>query len=158
VTDEAQPELFPVEKKRHRSPNGINLHRWLEGYGIDVLPYEQGRSGDARPANVIYGGRTVARLMRKDMDRAGTVIRCIQVSNPKCFEDVIIWAVWCFITAHFAHRPAQDAINHFRAIDIAVIRKRAQRIVCGSYGRGAKTWTAIYALLADAIIEKDMAA
>lgn len=149
---------FDDQKKRPRSPNGINVHRFLEGYGIDVLPYEAGRSGEARPANVIYGGRTVARLMRKDMDRIGLVIRCIQVSNPKCFDDVMIWSVWQFITAHFAHRPAQDAINHFRAIDVALIKKRAQRLVIGSYGRGTKTWPAIYTLLADAIIDRDMAA
>lgn len=149
---------FDDQKKRPRSPNGINVHRFLEGYGIDVLPYEAGRSGEARPANVIYGGRTVARLMREDINRIGLVIRCIQVSNPKCFDDVMIWSVWRLITAHFAHRPAQDAINHFRAIDVALIKKRAHRLVIGSYGRGTKTWPAIYTLLADAIIDRDIAA
>ena len=47
----------------NRSPNGINVHRFLEGYGVKVLPYHMKR--DPRPANVVYGGRDVARLKRK---------------------------------------------------------------------------------------------
>lgn len=70
------------------------------------------------------------------------------------FDDVVIWSVWQLLTAHFAHRPPQEAINHFRSLDLAAIQKRAQRLVCGSYGRGTKTWTAIYTLLAHEIIEK----
>lgn len=155
MTDTLFPEL---EAKRPRSPNGINVHRFLEGYGIDVLPYTEARGWKERPANVIYGGRTVARLMRKDMDRAGLVIRCIQVSNPTCFDEVVIWAVWKVVEAHFAYRRPDEAITHFRAIDIAGIKKRAQRLSRGSYGRMSKTWPLLSALIADAIIEKEDAA
>lgn len=146
------------EKKRPRSPNGINVHSFLEGFGIDVLPYTEARGWKDRPANVIYGGRTISRLMRKDMDRTALVIRCIQVSNPQCFHDVAIWAVWRVIEAHFAHRKAPDVINVFRCIDIGSIQKRAHRLTNGSYGRMSKTWPVIACLLADAIIEKEMVA
>lgn len=153
------PALFPeLEHKRARSPNGINVHRFLEGYGIEVLPYTEARGWKDRPANVIYGGRTVARLMRKDIDRAGLVIRCIQVSSPVCFDDVVIWSVWQFISAHFAHRRPDEAISRFRAIDLHSIKKRAQRLSRGSYGRMSKTWPLLSGLIADAIIEKDDAA
>lgn len=153
------PPAAPAEKvsvRLPRSPNGINVHRFLEGYGIEVLPYTDARGWKDRPANTIYGGRTVGRLMRKDIDRTGTVIRCIQVSNPMCFEDVMIWSVWQFIGAHFAHRKPADAIDAFRSIDVAVIKKRAQRLTVGSYGRMTKTWPAIATLLASVIIERGL--
>lgn len=150
-----QETLFPMEPIRPRSPNGINVHRFLEGYGVKVLPYTEGRGWKDRPSNVVYGGRTIARLMRKDMDRAGLVVRCIQVSNPTCFDDVVIWAVWRVIEAHFAHRNPQEAIYSFRSIDISEVKKRATRLCMGSYGRMSKTWPVIAALMADAIVEKE---
>lgn len=146
------------ETKRPRSPNGVNVHRFLEGFGIDVLPYTEARGWKDRPANVIYGGRTISRLMRKDMERTALVIRCIQVSNPRCFEDVVVWGVWQLITAHFAHRKPTDVINLFRDVDVGAVTKRARRLSVGSYGRGTKTWPAIYTLLADAIVAKEMVA
>ncbi|MGV2099036.1 hypothetical protein [Rhizobium sp. 21-4511-3d] len=156
----SDPSLFPEEiaPRRPRSPNGINVHRFLEGYGVRVLPYTEARGWKERPSNVVYGGRTVARLMRKDIDRVGLVIRCIQESNPTCFDDVVIWSVWQFIGAHMAHRKPADVLNAFRAVDIAVIKKRAHRLTTGSYGRMSKTWPVIACLLADTIIEKEHAA
>lgn len=157
MSEDGERDLFgsPV---RPRSPNGINVHRFLEGYGVRVLPYTEARGWKERPANVVYGGRIVARLMRKDIERTGLVVRCIQASNPTCFDDVVIWSLWQFIGAHLAHRKPADVINIFRAVDIAQIRKRARRLSRGSYGRMAKTWTIIASLLADTVIEKDNAA
>lgn len=146
------------QQKRPRSPNGVNIHRFLEGYGIKVLPYSEARGWKDRPENVIYGGRTVGRLMRKNIDRTGLVIRCIQVSGPNCFDDVVIWSIWQFIGAHLAHRKPSDVIDHFRGIDLAQIKSRAHRLTVGSYGRMSKTWPVISTLLADTIIEKENAA
>jgi hypothetical protein len=155
-----EADLFPdaLEHKRPRSPNGINVHRFLEGYGVRVLPYTDARGWKDRPANVIYGARTVARLMRKDMDRAGLVVRCIQQSNANCFDDVVIWSVWQFIGAHMAHRKPAEVIKAFEGIDLAQIKKRAHRLANGSYGRMGKTWEKIASLLADAILDKEKAA
>lgn len=135
----------------NRAENGINLHRFCEGYGLRVRPYHESRT--PRPANTIYGGRTLKRLMRKDMDRAGLVIRCIQSSNPTCFDDVTVWATWCFVGAHFAQASPSVAVEAFRRVDLAKIRQRAQRLVVGDHGRMAKTATAISILLAQAIHE-----
>ncbi|MFN7090705.1 MAG: hypothetical protein ACK4P4_09175 [Allorhizobium sp.] len=142
----------------NRSPNGINLHRFLEGYGVRVLPYTEARGWAERPVNVVYGGRTVARLMRKDMDRAGLVIRCIQASDARCFDDVVIWSVWSFLSAHMANSRPHDAVNTFRSIDLGAIKRRASALTTGDTGRMAKTAAAIATLLADAIIPKDEAA
>jgi hypothetical protein len=136
-----------------RSENGINIHRFCEGYGVRVLPYRMKR--EPRPANVIYGGRSIGRLLRKDEDRTGLVIRCIQASNPTAFDDAVIWSVWCFIGAHKAQERAQDAISAFGLIDLAQIRQRAQRLVVGGSGRMAKTTTAVSILLAQAIMNED---
>lgn len=81
----------------NRSPNGINVHRFLEGYGVKVLPYHLKR--DPRPANVVYGGREVGRLMRKDIDRTGIASHnrsiLVPVSNWAAFGELgtnpIIW-------------------------------------------------------------------
>lgn len=155
---EATADLFGEPAKRPRLPNGLNLHRFLEGYGIQVQPYSEARSGKDRPANVIYGGRTIARLMRKDVDRTGLVIRCIQVSNPRCFDDVIIWSVWQFIVAHMALRRPTEVIDSFRGVDLSQIKKRAHRLAIGSYGRMGKTWPIISTLIADELITEDKAA
>lgn len=140
----------------NRAENGINLHRFCEGYGLRVRPYHESRT--PRPANTIYGGRYLKRLMRKDIDRAGLVLRCIQSSNPTCFEDVTIFATWCFVGAHFAQCQPAVAIEAFRRIDLAEIRQRAQRLAVGESGRMAKTATTISILLAQAIIHEDKAA
>ncbi|WP_174150139.1 hypothetical protein [Agrobacterium pusense] len=95
----------------NRSPNGINVHRFLEGYGVKVLPYHLKR--DPRPANVVYGGREVARLMRKDIDRTGITVRCIQASNPVCFDDIYLWSIWRFLSVHFPQSEARAAIGAF---------------------------------------------
>ncbi len=39
-----------------RSENGINIRRFLEGYGVKVHLYRE--STTQRPANVVYGGRS----------------------------------------------------------------------------------------------------
>lgn len=159
MTNHPAADLFPETiAKRPRSPNGINVHRFLEGYGIKVLPYTDARGWKDRPANVVYGGRTVARLMRRDIELTGLVVRCIQTSNPTCFDDVVILSVWRFISAHMAHRKATDVINEFGRVDLAHIKKRAHRLVNGSYGRMGKTWEKIGTLLADAMIEQEQAA
>lgn len=138
--------------------NGINVHRFLEGFGVKIRPYCEARTGKDRPPNVVFGGRTLARLMRKDIEMAGLVVRCIQASDATCFDDVVIWSVWCFIGAHMAHKKPQHAVNAFSLIDLGSIKRRAQCLTTGDSGRMAKTASAIATLLADAIIPKDEAA
>lgn len=142
--------------KRPRSPNGVNLHQFLAEFGVRVRPYHEGTR--SRPANVVFGGRTVSRLMRKDIERARTVIACIQASNPKSFDDVVIWSVWNFITAHFAYAPRADVVKQFRSIDVAEIQKRAARLASGDCARMGKTSEKIATLLADRLIDKEDAA
>jgi hypothetical protein len=131
------------------------VHRLLEEFGIRVKPYHERRS--PRPANVVYGGRTIARLMRKDMERSRTVIACIQVSNARCFDDVVIWSVWNFITAHYAYAKRQDVVTLFRGIDVGEVQKRAARLATGECARMGKTSEKIATLLADRLLEKEAA-
>lgn len=140
----------------NRSPNGINYWRFLEGYGVRVLPYHMKR--DPRPANVVYGGRQVGRLMRKDVDRTGLVIRCIQASNPVCFDDIYLWSVWRVLAVHFSQREARDAISAFSVIDIAELKECAQRLAIGEGGALAKSTSAVSLEFARAILIKDKAA
>lgn len=137
----------------NRSPNGINVHRFLEGYGVKVLPYHLKR--DPRPANVVYGGREVARLMRKDIDRTGTAVRCIQASNPVCFDDIYLWSVWRFLAVHFPHSDAREAIGAFSAVDVAQIKQAALRLSVGVGGALSKQTAAIGIELARAILQKE---
>lgn len=140
----------------NRSPNGINVHRFLEGYGVKVLPYHLKR--DPRPANVVYGGRQVARLMRKDIDRTGLTVRCIQASNPTCFEDIYLLSIYRFIGVHLPHSAAREAISAFSSIDIAAIKQDALRLSVGEGGALTKSTAAISMELARAILLKDKAA
>jgi hypothetical protein len=140
----------------NRSPNGINVHRFLEGYGVRVLPYHMKR--DPRPANVVYGGREIGRLMRKDLDRTGLVIRCIQASNPQCFDDVSLLSVWRFLIVHFSHRSPREAISAFSGVDIAELKKRAYRLTVGQGGALSKSTSAISQEFAREILMKDEAA
>ncbi|WP_320194977.1 hypothetical protein RMR10_011990 [Agrobacterium rosae] len=140
----------------NRSPNGINVHRFLEGYGVKVLPYHLKR--DPRPANVVYGGRQVARLMRKDIDRTGLTVRCIQASNPTCFEDIYLLSVYRFLGVHLPQSAPRDAINAFSGIDIALVKQNALHLSIGVGGALAKSTAAISIELARAIILRDKAA
>ena len=141
-----------------RSPNGVNVYRFLEGFGVRVRPYREGRSGADRPANVVYGGRTVARLIRIDAARAALAVQCIQESNPRCFDDYSILAVWQFLGAHAALERRRDVVRAFGGIDLAKIKKRALRLAKGEYGRMGKTSEKISSLIADALIPEEDAA
>lgn len=135
---------------------GVNVHRFLEGYGVKVRPYNESRT--PRPANVVYGGRYFRRLIHKDAERCGLTVRCIQASNPTCFDDIVVYSVWNVIGAHFPANRASSAISAFGRIDLAEIKKRAQRLCMGECGRLAKSATTISILLAQEIIDKDEAA
>ncbi|AOF91167.1 hypothetical protein [Sinorhizobium sp. RAC02] len=139
----------------NRQP-GVNLHRFLEGFGVKVRPYHESRT--PRPANIVYGGRYVRRLIHKDAERCGLTIRCIQASNPTCFEDVIVFSVWNVIGAHFATAAPRSVITAFGRTDLAEVKERALRLSVGEAGRLAKTVTTISILLAQEIIEEDHAA
>lgn len=140
----------------NRSPNGTNIRRFLEGYGVKVHLYRESKT--PRPANVVYGGRQIGRLIKKDPDRAGLVVRCIQTSNPVCFDDVTIWSVWCFLATHFPQSAPTAAIEAFSRTDLADVKKRALRLAIGPGGRLTKTAAAIAIVLAQDILNGDKAA
>ncbi|WP_026613085.1 hypothetical protein [Ensifer aridi] len=141
-----------------RSPNGQNFHRWLEGFGVRVRHFREGRSFQTRPANIIYGGRTLKRLWARDADRAETMVRAIQAADARCFDDYTMLAVWHFIGAHAAQEPASELVRAFADINLARIVKRGHRLAKGQYGRMGKVAEKISSLLADALIPEEEAA
>lgn len=141
-----------------RSPNGANFHRWLEGFGVRVRHFNEGRSFQTRPANVVYGGRTLKRLWARDEQRAETMIRCIKAADPKCFDDYMLLAVWHYIGAHAAQEPAGEVVRAFAGLNLARIAKRGHRLAKGQYGRMGKVAEKISSLLADALIPEEDAA
>ncbi|MEH3108994.1 MAG: hypothetical protein PGN22_02685 [Agrobacterium cavarae] len=130
----------------------------MEGFGVRVRPFSEGRPLTSRPRNVIYGGRTMKRLWLSDERLASVVVTCIQKSDARCFDDYTILAVWNFIGAHFAQNEQPDAIAAFGRIDIAKISRRAHRLAKGRNGRMGKVTEKISSLLAHAIIPEDEAA
>lgn len=141
-----------------RLKNGQNFWRFLEGFGVRVKPISEARGWKDRPANVIYGGRTAKRLYNRDEARMGLVIRCIQASDPRCFDEVVIWSVWRILCAHFDTARPQEAIGAFRAVDLHRVRERARRLANGQHQSMEKSAAVISTLLADAMIPKDHAA
>ena len=83
-------------------------------------------------------------------------VRCIQASNPTCLNDQTVWSVWCFLAAHFPQGAPPSVIGTFSGIDIALVRRRAQRLIAGEGGRMANTATAMSILLANEIIQDDI--
>ena len=143
---------------QQRSPNGSNFWRFLESFGVRLQPISEARGWKDRPANVIYGGRTAKRLFNRDEVRMGLVVRCIQSSNPTCFDDVIVWSVWRIIGAHFDTARPREAIAAFGAVDLRQIRERAKRLANGQHQSMEKSAAVISTLLADAMIPKEDAA
>lgn len=152
------PSVNDQRQNITRSPNGQNFHRWLEGFGVKVRHFREGRTFHTRPANVVYGGRTLKRLWANDAEKASTVIRCIQISNPRCFDDYTLLAIWHFIGAHFGQSDSPAAVQAFRGVDLGKISHRAHRLAKGEYGRMGKVAEKISSLLADAILPEDEAA
>lgn len=128
----------------------MNLHKFLDEFGVKVRPYKDARQ--PRPANVVYGGRTVVRLMKKDVEQTRTVIMCIKASNPTCFDERIVWSVFRFITAHCRQHTRRDVIEMFKAVDLAAINERAQLLATGQSGRMGKTSEKLLTLLADRLL------
>ncbi len=141
-----------------RSPNGANFHRWLEGFGVRVRHFSEGRSFQTRPANVVYGGRTLKRLWARDEQRAETMVRCIKAADPKCFDDYTMLAVWHYIGAHAAQEPPGDVVRAFSGLHLSRIVKRGHRLAKGQYGRMGKVAEKISSLLAHALIPEEDAA
>ena len=109
---------------------GVNVHKFAEGFGIEILAPSVAK--EPRPANVIYGGRVLARLLhRHGPDHAGQVLRCILASDPTCLQGDVIWAVSRFIGAHGATIGQREVVDRFRAIDLAGLREKSRRAAMG---------------------------
>lgn len=136
---------------------GINVHDFLEGHGIRCLPVRQAR--DPRPPNTIYGGRTVARMLRRlGPVRTGLVVSCIMASRAPALYGDVLYAVSLFIGAH---RPGADPAalrSEFAALDLDQLRRRAQRLSLGQGGPMAAKAKALATLIASELLAKDAAA
>lgn len=136
---------------------GINVHRFCEGFGVKVLSNHQAK--EPRPPNVIYGGRTIARMLRrKGPDHTGLVLLCIQASNPACLYGDVIFAVSQFLRTHTdVLGGRQGAIGAFQTIDIARLRNRAQRLARSEGEHMTKSTAALSIIIADAILGEEAA-
>lgn len=136
---------------------GINVHRFCEGFGVKVLPNHQAK--EPRPPNVIYGGRTIARMLRrKGPDHTGLVLLCIQASDPACLYGDVIFAVSQFLRTHTdVLGGRQGAIGAFQTIDIARLRSRAQRLARSEGEHMTKSTAALSIVIADAILGEEAA-
>ncbi len=109
---------------------GINVHRFAEGLGLRILPPSQAK--EPRPPNVLYGGRTIARMLRKEGPvHTGLVLSCIQAADPTCFYGDTIWAVSRFLAAHEGTVPRVELLATFRGLDLSTLRERAKRAAAG---------------------------
>lgn len=135
---------------------GINVHRFLEGYGVRCRPV--GALNWDRKPNTIYGGRTIARLLHNQgEDHTGLVVLCIQASNPTCFHGDTMFAVSRFLRTH---RPAGErlsVVNEFRGIDIGKLRERAQRLAGSQDNPMARRRDILVGLIADRLTEEEAA-
>lgn len=136
---------------------GINVHRFCEGYGVKVRPIHQAK--DPRPPNVIYGGRIIARMLRrKGPDHTGLVLLCIQASDPACLYGDVIFAVSQFLRAHTGDLGGrQGAVGAFQTIDLARLRARAQRLARSEGEHMTRTTAALSIVIADAILGEEAA-
>lgn len=105
-----------------------NVHRFLEGYGIRCHPIR--RAKEPRPANVIYGGRTISRLLRgRGKEHTGLVLKCIQAANPASLYGDVVFAVSKVMRVHGdALGSRQDAVEAFRKLDLVGLRSRAREL------------------------------
>jgi len=107
--------------------NRINLHRFCEGFGIRILP--KGGERTPRPANVIYGGKNLRRLILDyGEEHAAKVVRCIQISNAFSFEAETLKAVSLYIRKIRPESPAHALFADFLTIDIGRLRERALKL------------------------------
>lgn len=136
---------------------GVNVHQFCEGYGIRVRPVHQAR--DPRPPNTIYGGRVVARMLRRSgPDHTALVLQCAQASAPACLYGDALFAVSQFLKAHGSTLGSRhDAVAAFRSIDISQLRNRAQRLARGRGEHMARTSAALSVMIADALLGEEAA-
>lgn len=136
---------------------GVNLHRFCEGYGIRVHPVR--KSAKDHPPNVIYGGRIVARMLRdRGPDHTGLVLMCIQASNPRCLYGDVILAVSRFLTAHQADLGnRRAAVDAFSQTDLMVLRQRAAQLARGKHDAMTNLSAALSVIIANTLL-RDLAA
>lgn len=135
---------------------GINVHTFLEGYGVRCQPVRYAR--DPRPPNIVYGGRLIARMLRRlGPDRTGLVVSCVLASNRSALLGDVLWAVSLFIAVH---RPASSLVDlkrEFSAIDLVQLRGRAHALSIGAGGSMSSKSRSLATLIAIELLEKQAA-
>ncbi|TKT78404.1 hypothetical protein [Aquamicrobium sp. LC103] len=136
---------------------GINTHRFCEGIGIRVMRTRHAR--EPRPPNVIYGGRIIARMLRRaGPDHTGLVLMCIKASDPACFYGDAIIAVSQFIKVHgTALGGRQVVVQAFARLDLGQLRNRAQRLARADSAAMTKTSAALAVMIAHTILGEEAA-
>ncbi|MCR5859711.1 hypothetical protein [Mesorhizobium sp. J428] len=133
-----------------------NIHRFLEGHGIRCLPTRQ--ATEPRPRNVIYGGRLVGRMIRRQGEQhTGRVIAAVIASNPSALYGDVLFAVSLFITAHRPDAQVADLRREFAAIDVLALRAAAQHLAHGRGGVIAARARALALLIASTLLTKEAA-
>lgn len=136
---------------------GINVHRFCEGFGIKVRPIHHAK--EPRPPNVIYGGRIIARMLRRmGPEHTGLVLMCIQASNPACLYGDVIFAVSQFLRTHHSDMGGrQGAVGAFQTIDLGRLRQRAQRLARSEGGHMTRTSAALSIVIAHSLLGEEAA-
>lgn len=130
-----------------------NVHRFLEGYGIRCHPIR--RAKEPRPANVIYGGRTISRLLRgRGDEHTGLVLKCIQAADPECLYGDVVFAVSNVLRVHGAALGSrQEAVEAFRCVDLAALRRRARVLARNDRDAMTNATAALAIKIADELLE-----
>lgn len=128
-----------------------NIHRFCEGYGIRVRPIHRAR--EPRPANTIYGGRLLSRMVRnRGEDHAGLVLMCAKAAGPDCLYGDVLFAVSEVLRIHGARWDRPTAVETFSYVDMRALRFRARSLARSDAGAMSSTSTALAVLIANQII------
>lgn len=134
-----------------------NVHRFLEGYGVRCRPIE--RAKEPRPANTIYGGRIIARMLRRNgEEHTGLVLMCAKAAGPDCLYGDVLFAVSEVLRTHGSRWDRRTAVDTFAHVDMRALRYRARSLARSDAGAMATTSGALAVLIANQIIYAEMEA
>lgn len=131
--------------------SSVNVHRFCEGYGIRVRPIRRAR--EPRPANTIYGGRIVARMLRgRGEDHAGLVLMCAKAAGADCLYGDVLFAVSEVLRIHGARWDRRTAVETFGHVDMRALRYQARMLARTDAGAMTAVSAALAILIASQIV------
>lgn len=129
----------------------MNIHRFCEGYGIRVQTIRRAR--DPRPANTIYGGRLIARMLRnRGEDHVGLVLMCAKAAGADCLYGDVLYAVSEVLRVHGSRWDRRTAVETFGYLDMRALRFRARSLARSDAGAMTSTSATLAVLIANQII------